>query len=72
MSMCQEYNTHTGKPKQQQDCPDSSFTFVSDMSVHVPGAKWSGCIQLGDYPYAYSDLEGKYHPHWAKIYTTSP
>jgi hypothetical protein len=49
-------------PRTPQDCPNSSFDFITDMSKYIPGSKHAGCIQLGttSIPYCYSDAQGKY------------
>jgi hypothetical protein len=69
-------SSHDGfvAPRAQQDCPDSSFDFVTDVSPFVAGQQGSSCIQLGiqDYPFCYSDPRGKYHPNWTKIKVSSP
>jgi len=61
-------------PRAQQDCPDSSFDFVTNVAPYVKGQTGGSCIQLGiqNYPFCYSDAAGKYHPNWTKIRVTSP
>ena len=70
------FNNAPIAPRTPQDCPDSSYTYVTDMSKFIPGAKpgIGGCIQLGEgsQNFCYSDPEGKYHPWWDKINVTSP
>lgn len=72
-STCSTYSGSIA-PRSQQDCPDSSFTFVTDMGRLVGGASGPGCIQLGtsSQPHCYSDSQGNYQPWWAKINASSP
>ena len=72
-STCSAYNTPIA-PRSQQDCPDSSFAYVTDMSRFIPGAKHSGCIQTGNSssPWCYSQPNGKYEPSWERIAANSP
>lgn len=54
-------------------CPDSSFTFVDDLSRFVPGAPAvPSCIQLKDIPYCYSLPNGKYKPNTIHLKQVSP
>jgi hypothetical protein len=82
-SLCKVYDRTPGPnsvggldsvlPTSDRDCPDSSFTFVSDLSRFVPGQTGSGCIQLKsiEYPFCYSDSNGNYKPNYYKIEHTS-
>jgi len=72
-SQCRAYNTDIA-PRSPQDCPDTTFTYVTDMSKFVPGVKGGGCIQLGidSDAFCHSDEKGKYHPWWAKIQVSTP
>ena len=71
-STCASHNGSIA-PRSQQDCPDSSFTYVTDMGRLVAGAKGPGCIQLGisSQPFCYSDKQGNYHPWWDKLKVSS-
>jgi len=54
------------------NCPDSSFTFVEDMSkVIKDGPKVPGCIQLGESPYCYSIDGENFLPDYHRLSTTS-
>ena len=59
-------------PQSEQDCPDSSFTFTTDMSKLIKGAAAiSGCAQLvNNTAYCYSNEEGKYLPDLKKLQNT--
>lgn len=72
-SQCRGYNAPVA-PRSPQDCPDTSFTYVTDMSKFIPGAKGGGCIQLGidSDAFCYSDDQGQYHPWWSKIQVSTP
>lgn len=61
-------------PRTQQDCPDSSYTYVTDMSQFVPNVQGGGCIQLGigSQNFCYSNEQGKYQPWWEKINVQTP
>lgn len=56
-------------PKEPQDCPDSSFTYVDNMGVFVHDDKYTnynypGCIQLKESTnYCYSTPFGNYLPN---------
>ena len=67
-NICSSYDGAIA-PRAPQDCPNSSFSYMTDLSKYIPGAKWGGCIQLGniDYPYCYSDDKGKYHVWQGKL-----
>jgi len=68
---CASYNTDT-PPRKQQDCPDTSFSYVSDMSQYIPGAKGGGCIQLGiDAQNWCWTTDGNYDVWWDKVATQS-
>ena len=73
MDTCSAYNTPIA-PRSQQDCPDSSFAFMTDMSRFIPGAKYAGCMQTGasSDPWCYSKPNGTYVPWWERIATNSP
>ena len=64
-------------PRSPQDCPDSSFAFVNNLSYYV-GPENSpsipGCIQLNnlDDPFCYNDAGGKYKPWMLKNKLISP
>lgn len=60
-------------PRTQQDCPDSSYSYVTDLGKFIPGAVGGGCIQLGQdaQNYCYSDQKGQYHVWWDKVNATS-
>ena len=64
-------------PRSPQDCPDSSFAFVNNLSYYV-GPENSpsipGCIQLNnlDAPFCYNDARGKYKPWMLKNKLISP
>lgn len=72
-STCASYNTPIA-PRSQQDCPDSSFAFMTDMSRFIPGAKYAGCIQTGhsSEPWCHSKPDGTYEPWWERIAANSP
>lgn len=54
-------------------CPDSSFTFVDDLSRFVPNAPAvPSCIQLKESPYCYSLPNGKYKPNVYHLKNVSP
>lgn len=61
-------------PRTPQDCPNSSFDFVTDMSKYVTGENHAGCMQLGptSIPYCYSDAKGKYQPWKLRLQAYSP
>lgn len=70
---CSSYNGSIA-PRTPQDCPDSSFSFVTDLSRIVPGQHHAGCIQLGasSSPYCYSKPDGTYEPWWQKLTNSTP
>lgn len=72
-SICSGYNAVIG-PRSQQDCPDSSFSYTTDLSRFIPGANHGGCIQLGysSQPFCYSTPSGNYKPWWEKLEASSP
>ncbi len=54
-------------------CPDSSFTFVDDLSRFVPNSPAvPSCIQLKESPYCYSLPNGKYKPNIYHLKNVSP
>jgi hypothetical protein len=64
---CESYN-RSSPPLMVQDCPDSSFTFVSDLRAFVPNAEpIPGCIQLKDSPFCFSTSTGKYEADLYRI-----
>ena len=77
---CSTYNNKDGlSPTQPQDCPDSSFTYVDDMSYFVPSirdnptSKYPGCIQLKiNSNYCYSNPYGEYIPNVDVLEQQSP
>ena len=78
IATCSRNNAEIPRPpRSTQDCPDSSFAYVNDLSYYV-GAKNSpsipGCIQLNnlDDPFCYNDAEGKYKPWMLKNKLISP
>ena len=72
-SQCRGYDAPVA-PRSPQDCPDTSFTYVTDMSKFVDGVKGGGCIQLGidSDAFCYSNEEGKYQPWWSKVQVSTP
>ena len=74
-SICSSYDAPIA-PRTPQDCPDTSFSYVTDLSKFVKDVPkgQGGCIQLGrdSQNFCYSDKRGKYHVWWEKVATQSP
>lgn len=73
--LCSSYNQDQG-PRQQQDCPDSSFTYVNDLT-RVTGRlehHFASCVQAkrGNNPWCYSLPDGTYVPNWDMYVAVSP
>ena len=48
-------------------CPDSTFTYTTNLSRVIPGAPpIPSCVQLKDEPFCYSTPDGKFQPWEAK------
>jgi hypothetical protein len=53
-------------------CPDSTFTFTTDLSRVIPGAKpVPSCVQLKDEPFCYSTPDGKFQPNLQRALTVT-
>jgi hypothetical protein len=61
-------------PRNIQSCPNTSFSYVTDLNRYIPGAYHGGCIQLDRLSdgFCFSGEDGKYKPWWDKILKTSP
>jgi hypothetical protein len=72
--VCSYYDSEL-PPRTDKDCPDSSFSYVHDLSGIVAGAPSTpACIQLGysSEPFCYSTPSGAYVPWFDKLEVTSP
>lgn len=73
---CSSYNDFNAglPPRNIQSCPNTSFSYVTDLNRYIPGEYHGGCIQLDRQSdgFCYSGADGKYKPWWDKILNTSP
>lgn len=57
------YNFSSDDKLPSGQCPDSTFTYTTDLSRVIPGApRVPSCVQLKDEPYCYSMPDGKFQP----------
>ena len=72
---CASYNSPY-PPRSPQDCPDSSFSYVTAMSKYIPHAVGGGCIQLGhdaqNWCWTDEASQGQYDVWWDKVSTQTP
>jgi hypothetical protein len=71
-AICANYHHEDGiLPTRDGECPDSSFTYVSNVNANRPFADvknaYPGCMQLKETPYCYMLPDGAYEADLARL-----